>query len=144
MNEKSLTVSFNVNNNDIDYITKKVIAYNAENFPSVSETAGKDLNIIVKDESGIIIGGIICIYYVFCLYIRLLWVDNLYRGMKLGSHLLSEVEKTARENGCRMMHTDTFGTRSLGFYTKRGFEVFGTLDGYPDNVKHFYLKKLLF
>lgn len=43
-----------------------------------------------------------------CLYIDILWVKEEFRKDGYGSALLNEVEKIAKEKGCRLIHLDTF------------------------------------
>jgi ribosomal protein S18 acetylase RimI-like enzyme len=79
----------------------------------------------------------------YCLYIDELWVDESCRGTGYGSKLLSETEKIAKGKGCIMVHTDTFSYQAPEFYIKNKFDVFGILDGYPDEIKRYFFKKVL-
>jgi hypothetical protein len=38
---------------------------------------------------------------------------------------------------------DTFEFQALPFYERRGYRVFGTLDGFPPGYRRFYLQKSL-
>ena len=74
-------------------------------------------------------------------YIDTLWVDETYRGKGLGSQLLTEVERTAKENGCYLIHLDTFDFQAKEFYKKQGYEVFGILEDCPKEHCRYYLMK---
>lgn len=61
-------------------------------------------------------------------YIDTLLVDEKYRDKGLGSKILAEVEKTAIEKGCYLIHLGIFDFQTKEFYEKQGYELFGTLD----------------
>lgn len=100
-----------------------------------------DIHIVVRDASGIVVGGIRCDVFSKCLYVDVLWVADSHRGQGWGYQLLGEAEKIAREAGCLFAHTCTFSYQSPGFYKRQGYEVFGVLDDYPDGIVQYFLKK---
>ena len=55
-----------------------------------------------------------------------------------GSTLLKEVEKIAKEKGCKLVHLDTFDFQAKDFYLKRGYEIFDVL--LKEYIVHFTLK----
>ena len=63
--------------------------------------------------------------------------------MGLGSKLLAEVERTAVEAGCTLIHLDTFDFQAKDFYLRHGYEVFGVLEDCPEGHCRYYLKKKL-
>ena len=56
-----------------------------------------------------------------------LWVDERYRHQGIGSMILREVERIAREKGCRVVTLGTASYMARPFYEKHGFAVFTTL-----------------
>ena len=40
------------------------------------------------------------------------------------------------------MYLDTFEYQALPFYRKLGYELYGTLDGYPPGCRQYYLRKV--
>ena len=74
-------------------------------------------------------------------YIDTLWVDGKYRGKGLGSKLLAEVERTAKEKGCYLIHLDTFDYQAKEFYKKQDYKVFGVLEDCPKGHCRYYLRK---
>lgn len=98
----------------------------------------------MKDYEGNIIAGIISILYCWkCLYIDILWVKEKYRQEGYGSILLKEVEKLAKEQGCNLVHLDTFDFQAKNFYMCHGYEIFGVLDNCPSVHKRYYMSKNL-
>ena len=57
-------------------------------------------------------------------------VDEQYQGQGIGSGLLREAERAAKENGAYLMVVDAFDW-NVEFYKKNGYEVTGTLEGFP-------------
>ena len=54
-------------------------------------------------------------------YVDTLWVDSSYRGKKLGSLLLEEVENDAKSKGAKLIHLDTFDFQAKEFYEKQDY-----------------------
>ncbi len=114
---------------------------------NMDKTSGKlkvpDVEIIkvARNESGIIIGGISGCTYLSSLEIEVLWVSEDYREQNIASQLLKEIEVEAKKVGCCLAHLTTYSFQAPQFYQKRGFVVCGEVDGFPDNIKLYILKK---
>ncbi|SCX09540.1 N-acetylglutamate synthase, GNAT family [Ruminococcaceae bacterium P7] len=129
---------------DADYIIDRLVVYNLSQVPAEQETLFDTLDKKITDENGKIIAG--CVARMYCwkvAYIDTLWVDEKYRDKGLGSKLLAEVEKSAKEKGCYLIHLDTFDFQAKEFYEKQGYSLFGTLEDCPKSHCRFYLKKLI-
>ena len=98
---------------------------------------------VARDESGIIIGGISGSTYLSSLEIEVLWVTEAYRGQNIASQLLDEIENEAKEAGCQLAHLTTYSFQAPQFYQKKGFVVCGEIDGFPNNIKLYIMKKVL-
>jgi len=77
------------------------------------------------------------------MYVAKLWVAESLRGKGYGRKLITAAESQAREEGCIGIYLDTFEYQARPFYEKLGFELFGTLDGYPPGYRQFHLAKRL-
>ena len=74
---------------------------------------------------------------------RMLWVAPEFRGRGFGSRLLTEAEEFARARGGIAIQLDSGGGRALGFYAKHGYEIVGSMSGYPPGSSvHFFRKWL--
>jgi len=62
---------------------------------------------------------------------------------RTASGMNSTAEDLARSRGCTDVSLDTFEYQARPFYEKLGYELFGTLDGYPPGYRQFYLRKRL-
>jgi GNAT superfamily N-acetyltransferase len=77
------------------------------------------------------------------LYVAKLWIADEHRGGGHGSALMAAAEDHARARGCIGAYLDTFEFQARPFYEKLGYQLFGTLDGYPPGYRQFFLSKSL-
>lgn len=133
--EKSTKEECNLVNNGI-------VEYNVSKVPFTQEPPFDWINKVIRGANGDVLAGINSKLYCWnCLYIDVLWVKEEFRKDGYGSALLNEVEKIAKEKGCKLIHLDTFDFQAKDFYLKHGYEVFGVLDDCPMEHKRYYMKK---
>jgi GNAT superfamily N-acetyltransferase len=77
------------------------------------------------------------------LYVSKLWVSEAHRGGGAGTRLMAAAESRARERDCIGVYLDTFEYQARPFYERLGFEVYGTLEGFPPGFRQYYLAKRL-
>jgi len=100
------------------------------------------VRLVARDAEGVV-GGLLGHTKWKWLYVAKLWVDERGRGQGIGTQLLTAAEELARRRGCTDASLDTFEYQARPFYEKLGYELFGTLDGYPPGYRQFYLRKRL-
>jgi len=98
---------------------------------------------VSRDHVGIIRGGLIGFLAWRWLSVDLLWIDESLRGQDYGTSILERAESVAREAGCVAVKLDTYEFQAKPFYEKRGYDVFGVLEGYPAGTRTYYLRKAL-
>ena len=98
---------------------------------------------VVRDDAGRVVGGVLGHTKWKWLYIATLWVAESARGQGFGTQLMEAAEQLARSRGCTDVSLDTFEYQARPFYEKRGYKLFGTLEGYPPGYRQFYLTKKL-
>ena len=115
-------------------ITKEDAAYIGgkinEIVPREVEADEEEFVLKIGNENGEIIGGCIAEAYEYHwsrMYLDTLWVDERYRRQGLGSMIIREVERIAREKGCRVVTLGTASYMARPFYEKHGYTVFTTL-----------------
>ncbi len=84
----------------------------------------------IENENGEIIGGCIADAYEYHwlrVLLDFLWVEERYRHQGIGSAIIREVERIAREKGCRVVTLGTSSYMARPFYEKHGYTVFTTL-----------------
>ena len=131
-------------NNDNRLIDDGIIDYNLSKVPFSQEPPFVSINRVIRGSDGDVKAGILSMLYCWnCLYIDVLWVKEACRGAGYGSALIEEVERIAKEKGCKLVHLDTFDFQAKDFYIRHGYEVFGKLDDCPTNHMRYYMKKIL-
>ncbi len=86
----------------------------------------------ITDSDGAIIAG--CNLYINCWRVAdldILWVEETHRKQGLGSALIREAVRAAKEKGCRFMTLGTFDFQAEPLYEKFGFAVCGTIEDCP-------------
>jgi GNAT superfamily N-acetyltransferase len=99
----------------------------------------------VENDAGEIVGGCIVELYEYGwsrLYLNTLWVDERYRHHGIGSLIIRELERIARQKGCRVVTLGTASYMARPFYEKHGYTVFTTLK-MPNGYLSYSLVKYL-
>ena len=126
----------------IEVLTKEEAGYIGE---KINEIVPREVDedkekfvLKVENENGEIIGGCIAEAYEYHwlrVLLEELWVDERYRHQGVGSMIIREVERIAREKDCRVVTLGTASYMARPFYEKHGYTVFTTLkkaNGYID------------
>lgn len=141
--ENNYTVS-GCNGSDKAFLVDKLVDYNLSQVPATQEENFIDLSRKVLSEDGKILAGIIVKMYCWkCIYIDTFWIDESMRGEGLGTLLLEEVERVAKENGSHLIHLDTFDFQAKDFYLAHGYSVFGELEDCPKGHTRNFMSKVL-
>ncbi len=124
--------------------TKKAVlgglfGYNAE---KMGKQKYKRLAVSLR-ERGKIVGGIVGEVWTTVLFIQFFWVEQKLRGRDYGTKLIAAIEDEARRLGATRSYVDTMSFQAPGFYRARGYEEFGSIDGYPGGVTRHWFTKLL-
>jgi len=99
------------------------------------------VNFVLRGERGDVLGGMLGLLWGGWLHVSHLWVAEVARGAGHGTRLMQEAEDYARSRGAVGATLETFSFQARSFYERLGYEVFGTLDGYPPGHAKLFLKK---
>ncbi|MGG3310439.1 GNAT family N-acetyltransferase [Paenibacillus lautus] len=127
---------------DKNYVRNQLFAYNLKHFPDDLKGRYQEINLLLRNADGQILGGIVGEICWNWLEIHYLFVDEPYRKSGYGAKLLNEVEKIAIEKQCEFAKLDTLSFQALDFYIKQGYEVYGKIENAGRHT-HYYLKKEL-
>ncbi len=115
-------------------LTEEDAAYIGEGIdaivPHETDADEEEFVLKVEDEAGGIIGGCVIEAYEYRwrrMYLDTLWVDERYRHHGIGSMIIREVERIAKEKDCRVVTLGTASFMARPFYEKHGYTVFTTL-----------------
>ncbi|ADQ78810.1 GCN5-related N-acetyltransferase [Paludibacter propionicigenes WB4] len=141
--DKNMTVHYQVTKEEKDLLWNGIFEYNTTIGPMLDYPPYEPFSILIRDDRNEVVAGILTKIYLKCIFVELLWVNDKHRKSGIGSKLLLDVEKTAKEKGCNFIHLDTFSFQAIDFYKKQGYIIFATIEDYPDDNKRYFLKKYL-
>jgi ribosomal protein S18 acetylase RimI-like enzyme len=113
---------------------------------NMARTGDSDLHFIgfcLKSPRGEWLGGLIGYIWGGVMHITTLWLSETVRRQGYGSRLMDAAEALALEHGATTATLETFTFQAPNFYAKRGYQVFGRLDGYPPGHSKLFLRKTL-
>lgn len=120
-----------------------LLAYNLEKTGGKLTIPTLRFTHVARNEQGVIVGGVSGFTYLSTLEVEFLWVDEAYRGQKIASRMLADMERRARDAGCQLAHLTTYSFQAPLFYQKQGYELCGEVSGFPDDIRLHLLKKQL-
>ncbi|AXH60957.1 MULTISPECIES: GNAT family N-acetyltransferase [Providencia] len=101
-----------------------------------------ELGVYFKNDSGVMLGGLLASVKANWLCIDFLWVSEDARKMGLGSKLMKAAEREAIKLGCIHSLVDTFSFQALPFYEKLGYVKQMSLPDFPEKgMERHYLTK---
>lgn len=130
------------NQDNVPYIRQKLREYNIKHLSDSDVSfVDEDFCFTIKDEEGKILGGISGNTKLQSLFIQFLWVDESIQRRGFGRRLIKSVEDFAVEKNCRIIKVDTFSFQAPAFYKSLGFEVYGTINDFPEGHNQYFLYK---
>ncbi len=139
----SLTLSDTPTEKETGLIRQRMTEYNREQTNGEYDKPGIEINLVLKDSEGNVVGGISASTQVRVMYLETLWVADEYRKRGYGRDLVLAAENAGLEKGCITSHTWSLSFQAPGFYQKIGYELLGIYDGYPDGITESVLGKRL-
>lgn len=134
---------FSIVDSNNQFIEDIEVLLNQNNIANGMHWNPNPIVVVMQDSNGKVVGGLSGSTNFDWLHIRLLAVDEKLSGKGFGRKLMQLAENEAIARHCTHAHLDTFSFQALPFYQKLGYEIFGTLDDYPQGHKRYYLKKSL-
>ena len=97
-----------------------------------------------QDGTDDLVGGLVGHTWTAWLHITYLWVDERHRRTGLGSRLLAEAERIARDDrGCGQARVETWDFQAPDFYKRQGYDVVCAIEDYPPGITEYTLTKRL-
>ncbi|WP_368747092.1 GNAT family N-acetyltransferase [Enterobacter cancerogenus] len=137
-----LSIRDNVTAEEKEELLTGLRTYNGQ-FLDLSTFSG-DIGVYVRDDKGVMLGGLIGVRKGDWLNIEYLWVSDAVRGSGVGSQLIKTAEDEARRKGCTHALVDTVSFQARPFYEKQGYQLQLSLQDYPyPGMQRLYLTKTL-
>ena len=70
-----------------------------------------------------------------------LWISEKYRKIGIGTKIINEIEKYAKENNLLGVRTESWSFQAKGFYEKMGYKVYATFEDCPPGTIDYFLRK---
>lgn len=125
---------------DTQTLIRNLVSYNNA---QAQKEDWQALAIFIRDDGGVIAGGLDGYTHWGWLFISHLWLTEALRGRGYGTQLVEQAEQEAIQRGCHGAYLDTFDFQALGFYRKLGYDVFGVLEDFPPGHRRYFLQKRL-
>jgi len=100
-------------------------------------------NILIKNNKGKTLGGIMLSFLWNGMRIETIWIDKSIRGQQWGKKLIKAGESEGIKKGCTFAYTDTFSWQAPEFYKKLGYIEYGKLEDFPKGNCLTYVRKQL-
>lgn len=97
----------------------------------------------LKNDSGIVMGGILGEINWNWMHIQGLWVDENLRNNGWGTKLLLEMERYAFSKNTLNVRLETTSFQALDFYANAGYSIFAELPHMPQGHTSYFLQKQL-
>jgi GNAT superfamily N-acetyltransferase len=138
----SITLTDQPDPAEVKFVEDGLATYNLQFAPPYGT---QRLAVLLRDEDGKLLGGLLGLTWWGWLRIDILWLDEAVRGQDLGTRLIATAEAEAIRRGCHHVFLDTMSFQALPFYLKLGYTVFGQLDDLPAGSGHkmHFLQKAL-
>lgn len=101
------------------------------------------LAVLLRDETGTVVGGLLGYTAWGWLYVQWLWLSQDQRGSGWAKTMLTAAEDEARRRGCHGAYIDTFNPVALRVYLRQGYTAFGSLPDFPRGRTRTFLQKPL-
>jgi GNAT superfamily N-acetyltransferase len=138
-----MTVPFvvedSLNEGAVQFLENQIYRYNVA---TTGIEDGRMLSIILRDDGGIA-AGLYGFTWGGVLEVKVLWVREELRSQGHGTSLLAAAEDEAIRRGCSQAILDTHSFQAPDFYQRRGYDVYGVVDGYPAGHSKYFLRKRL-
>lgn len=110
----------------------------------IEPDAPQQVAVLLRDQSGALVGGLIGQAMWGWLNIRLLWVSETFRSKGHGGRLLRAGEDEGARRGCHHARLEVFSPDALRFYLREGYATYGILADYPKGHTRHCLAKPIY
>jgi len=142
----SMALSATADTETRDFIRRQLRTFNdvhSEHHRAMRSVEPTPLDILIKNEAGEILGGLISSTYWGWLEVNVLWISEGLRRLGHGCALLRMAEAEARARNCLHVMLTTYSFQARGFYEKEGYRVVGEMAGYPPGAVYYWMRKNL-
>ncbi len=138
-----ITISENATREEMGWLQEQLDHYRSEQTQGAYDQPGVEINLVIKDREGSVVGGVSASTVLGVMHLEVLWVADELRKLGFGRDLVLGAEKLGYDQGCISAQTMTFSFQAPGFYQKIGYKLLGVYDGYAFGITESVLRKRL-
>ncbi len=101
------------------------------------------VQIALRDDDGVLKGGIVARVWLDTLYVALVWIDETLRGKGHGKAMMEMVEAEGRKHGAAQVWLNTLSWQARPFYEQIGYACFGEVPVAGGKHQRYFLQKAL-
>lgn len=128
------------------FLQNEIKAFNNEHsfYHKVAREKGmvQPINILVTKDDDDWVGGLSGEVYWGWFELNYFWLYEEYRGKGLGTTLLGQAEKIAKDLGAKKALLKTFEFQARTFYESKGYEIVGEIKDYPPGSNFYTMVKI--
>jgi len=109
-------------------------SYCVDHIGSGDDYQGDPVRLALRDKKGELVGGLSASTPARVLAIEEIWIADQLRGQGYGRQLIETAENIARSRGCIAVQGTCFSFQTPEFFSAVGYESFGRVDVYLDDV----------
>ena len=104
----------------------------------------RPLAVLISDPvTRAVVGGLVGRTSLGLMFIDLVYIPDTFRGMRVGSDMLTMAEAEARRRGCCSVVLVTISFQAPGFYAKHGYAELGRVPCHPPGTSRVLMSKAL-
>ncbi|MDQ7024895.1 MAG: GNAT family N-acetyltransferase [Anaerolineae bacterium] len=126
---------------DMQVIRDGLSAFNVAKVSSLLQLSDDEVLVLVRDDSGQIMGGAIGEFDWGYLFIDTVWVKDSARGLGHATRIMQAIEGYAARQGIQRAYLATTTFQAKPLYEKLGYQVFGEIPEHPLANTMYYLWK---
>ena len=101
---------------EMEVISEGLRVYDAQQPYGDLDVPYNDINLVLRDHDGNVVGGVITSMKTGVMHLEVLWIDEKYRGLGYGRDLVLEAEKIGKAKEYTAAQTWTFSFQGPEFY----------------------------
>ena len=124
---------------DVTLVKNALYAFNMD---VAADRNPHPINLFVRDDAGVIYGGLLANCWGQWCHIDFLWLSEVNRNQGFGTTLMAQAEADAIAFGCRGAYLETFTFQARPFYERHGYKVVGEITDFPPGQSFYWMSKI--
>lgn len=127
-----------------DFLVEKIKSFNNRTSPehqNLRDTKNiEHFHVVVTTDKGQFVGGISASSYWQALEIDDLFIESDYRHRGIGTMLMEESIKFAKEHELKFIHFRAYTFQGPHFFERLGFKIVGEMKNFPGEESYYWMR----